>query len=99
MTAFAIWVQFHVKEGTMDRFLEALDDDARHSMADEPACHQFRVLVPEDEKNTVYLFEVYDNEAALDTHRNTPHYARFSKAVEELGAERGKILKLALQNP
>ncbi len=31
-----------------------------------------------------HLFEVYKNSAALDFHRNTPHYKNYKSKIEEL---------------
>ena len=55
MTALAILVKFTIPEGSMDKFMEAAHYDAKHSMQDEPGCQQFRILVPDDEPNTVYF--------------------------------------------
>ena len=61
MSAHAIWIKFTIKEGCMDEFMEASMYDAKHSMEDEPACQHFRVMTTEDEPNTVYFLEVYDD--------------------------------------
>ena len=87
MTAFAIMVKFTLKDGTKEKFMEAALYDAEHSMRDEPACQQFRVLTVDD-----------DNEEALDVHRQQPHYAVYSKVAAELGVERERTV-LTLQNP
>jgi quinol monooxygenase YgiN len=98
MTAFAIMVKFTLKDGTKEKFMEAALYDAEHSMRDEPACQQFRVLTVDDDPNTVYFLEIYDNEEALDVHRQQPHYAVYSKVAAELGVERERTV-LTLQNP
>ncbi len=91
MTALAILVKFTIPEGSMDKFMEAAHYDAKHSMQDEPGCQQFRILVPDDEPNTVYFFEVYDDQAALDAHRTQPHYAVCSTVAEEIGVSRERV--------
>ena len=98
MTALAILVKFTIPEGSMDKFIEAAHYDAKHSMQDEPGCQQFRILVPDGEPNTVYFFEVYDDQAALDAHRTQPHYASYSKVAEEIGVSRERV-GLTLLNP
>jgi quinol monooxygenase YgiN len=97
MTALAIWVKFTLQSDKMDRFLAAALEDARASVANEPGCRRFDVLIPKDEANAVYFYEIYDDQAALDNHRQQPHYAEFAAAVEETGAER-HITVLTLQN-
>jgi len=98
MTALAILVKFSVPEGSMDKFMEAAHHDAKHSMQDEQGCQQFRILVPDDEPNTVYFFEVYDNQTALDEHRKQPHYAAYSKVAEDIGVSRKRV-SLTMLNP
>ena len=98
MTALAILVKFTIPEDSMDRFMEAAHHDAEHSMQDEPGCQQFRILVPDDESNTIYFFEVYDDQAALDAHRTQPHYAVYSKVAEEIRVSRERV-SLTLLNP
>jgi quinol monooxygenase YgiN len=98
MTALAIWVKFTLQPDKMERFMAAALVDASSSVANEPGCRRFDVLIPNDEANTVYFYEIYDDQAALDSHRQQPHYADFAAAVEETGAERD-ITVLTLQNP
>jgi len=38
----------------------------------------------EDKIISFHLFEVYKNSAALDFHRNTPHYKNYKSKIEEL---------------
>ena len=92
MSKFCIFVQFKVKPGMSERFLAAAMDDATCSVRDEPACHQFDVMVPEDGTADSFCFyEVYDSPEAHLEHRKTPHYARFSKVAEEVVASRSPI--------
>ena len=98
MAAIAILVKFTIPEGSMNKFMEAAHHDAKHSMQDEPGCQQFLILVPDDKPNTVYFFEVYDDQAALDAHRTQPHYAVYSKVAKEIGVSRERV-GLTLLNP
>ena len=91
MSALAILVKFTIPEVSMDRFMEAAHHDAKHSMQDEPGYQQFRILVPDDELNTIYFFEVSDDQAALDAHRTQPHYAVCSTVAEEIGVSRERV--------
>jgi quinol monooxygenase YgiN len=38
--------------------------------------------------NHVFLYEVYDNEAALDAHRQTEHYKKYQAATKGMVADR-----------
>lgn len=81
---FVVIAEFRVKRGRLDAFLAAADDDARHSVADEPGCRRFDVVVPEGDTGTVIFYEIYDDRAAFETHLKTPHLARFREAFPPL---------------
>jgi (4S)-4-hydroxy-5-phosphonooxypentane-2,3-dione isomerase len=38
--------------------------------------------------NHVFLFEVYDNEAALAAHRNTEHFKKYAATTANMVADR-----------
>jgi (4S)-4-hydroxy-5-phosphonooxypentane-2,3-dione isomerase len=46
------------------------------------------VLVLANRPNHVFLFEVYDNAAALDAHRNTDHFKKFMATTGTMVADR-----------
>ena len=98
MSAHAIWIKFTIKEGCMDEFMEASMYDAKHSMEDEPACQHFRVMTKEDEPNTVYFLEVYDNKEGHATHRTYPHYKVFADVAERVVEDRERT-ELVIHNP
>ena len=72
---YAIFVTIKVKPGFAEKFKEASVGDAQGSVRDEPGCLRFNVLQDEKDENVYYFFEVYKDQAALEAHRNTPHYA------------------------
>ena len=71
----AIWVKVRIKPDKRQRFLDAIEVDALGSEKDEPGCLRFNVLQDANDENTYYFYEVYKDQAALEAHRNTPHYA------------------------
>ena len=77
MSGFVVIAEFVVRPGCLDAFLALAEDDAAHSLADEPGCRRFDVVVPEAEPGHVVFYEVYDDRAAFDAHLGTPHLARF----------------------
>jgi len=81
--AFVVIAEFRVKPDAMDAFLNAAQDDAKHSVQDEPGCRQFDVVRPESGNNVVF-YEVYDSREAFDDHLKTPHLDRFREAVPAL---------------
>ena len=80
----AIWVKVRVKPEARERFLAAIEADALGSERDEPGCLRFNVLQDAQEENVYYFYEVYRDEAALEAHRATPHFALWRAAVDTL---------------
>ena len=83
-TAYVVIAEFAVRPERMADFLAACREDAASSVALEPGCRSFDAVVPDDAPDHVVLYEVYDNAAAFDAHKATPHYARFAKAAMEM---------------
>lgn len=71
----------------MSKFVEAIKENAAASVK-EPGCREFNVLVLNNRPNHVFLFEVYDNEAALNAHRNTDHFKKFISVSANMIADR-----------
>ncbi|MGH7301541.1 MAG: putative quinol monooxygenase [Candidatus Rokuibacteriota bacterium] len=72
---YALLVTIKLKPEERERFLGAIEDDAICSERDEPGCLRFNVLQDLQDENVYYFYEVYQDQAALEAHRNTPHYA------------------------
>ena len=80
----AMWVKVRVKSEGRERFLKAIEVDALGSERDEPGCMRFNVLQDARDQNVYYFYEVYRDEAALETHRAAPHYAVWRAAADTL---------------
>ena len=88
MTRFAIQVTLKLHPGQAEAFRPHILANAEAAVRDEPECHDFQVFQAKDDPDTFLLFEVYTNAAALDVHRQTPHYQAFYEAANELIAEK-----------
>lgn len=86
MVGLTLMVEVRVPAENRDRLLAVALEDAKYSVRDEPGCHRFDVLIPEDTSDRLALYEIYTDQAALDAHRETPHLKRWRAAVQELGA-------------
>ena len=70
-------VTVQVKPEHVAEFLEVIRYDAEHSEKDEPGCLRFDVIQDKDDQNRFYFYEVYRDEAALEAHRQTPHFKHY----------------------
>ncbi len=73
--------------GKRSDFLARVRQHAAACLAEEPGCLRFDVLVPDDE-DTVFLYEVYTDNAAIDSHLGTDRMARYMRDVEPLLTDR-----------
>jgi quinol monooxygenase YgiN len=65
------------------KFLEAVKENGELAVK-EAGCREFNITVLANNPNHVFLYEVYDNEAALNAHRNTDHFKKFQAATANM---------------
>ena len=72
----ALVVTIQIKPGHKEAFMASMLDDAMGSNNDEPGCLRFDVLQNNEDPNKIHLYEVYKDQAAVDAHRQAPHYTK-----------------------
>lgn len=83
---YVVCVHIHVKPEHRDAFLEASKENARRTVQ-EPGNLRFDVLQQADDTDRFMLYEVYKDEAGMNAHKETAHYAAWRTAVETWMAE------------
>ena len=92
---YVIIAPIQVKEGYLEQFIEAIIDDAKGSVNDEPGCLRFDVIQDAGDPNRIWLYEVYQDEEAFQAHTQAPHFIRWRDATQDMrdqgiqGAGRG----------
>ena len=83
MSEKAIYVcaKWEVKKGKLDAVLQILKEAAQKS-SEEQGNLFYKVHQSQTDKNTLILFEGYENESAIEFHRNSEHYK--STVVEQI---------------
>jgi len=69
-------VYLEAKEETLERLIEEAAYNAEESKK-EKGVVQFDFLQQEDLPTKFMLYEIYEDEAALQAHRETPHFQRW----------------------
>ena len=69
-------VDLDIAPAEMAAFLVAIKENGAATVK-EPGCREFDIMVEAKNPNHVFLYEVYDNEAALTAHRNTDHFKKY----------------------
>ena len=94
---YVIIAPIQIKEGCKDQFMEAIIEDAKGSVNDEPGCLRFDVIQDAGDENRIWLYEVYRDEAAFQAHTQAPHFIKFRDATADIrvagiqGAARGSV--------
>ena len=79
----ALIVTIQIKPEHRSAFMESMFDDARGSNNDEPGCLRFDVLEDSEDPNRIYLYEIYRDDAALEAHRQAPHFVKWRETVAD----------------
>ena len=67
----ALMVEFWVKPERRADFLDLMRSHARMTLDSEPGCEQFDVLDPTEHSDSVFLYELYRDQAAVEAHMNS----------------------------
>jgi autoinducer 2-degrading protein len=71
------------KPGAVEAYKARLLRHARMSIVREPgSCLRFDVHQDANDPALFFLFEVYRDEAALEAHRNSPHFAEYRRDTD-----------------
>jgi (4S)-4-hydroxy-5-phosphonooxypentane-2,3-dione isomerase len=89
---FIVHVHVNVKPESVDAFITATLDNARHSVQ-EPGIARFDVVQQLDDATKFVLIEVYRDEEAAASHKKTAHYARWRDVVEPMMAQPRRSVK------
>ena len=79
-------VSIKIKPERIGEFVDATRRNHEGSVA-EPGCLRFDVVQDTEDPGHFMLYEVYEDQTAVDAHRGTEHYARWRDAVEDLLTE------------
>ena len=78
-----ILVSIRIKPGYKDRFINAMIDDAKGSVNDEPGCLRFDVMQDGEDPDKIWLYEVYQDEAAVAAHQIAPHFLKWKRLTSD----------------
>ncbi|NQZ31444.1 MAG: antibiotic biosynthesis monooxygenase [Oceanospirillaceae bacterium] len=81
---FAVVVNFTLKAESQNEFMQLILANATTSLESEANCHQFDVCSTIDRPNEVFLYELYADGIAFDTHLASEHFKRFASETEHM---------------
>ena len=79
---FIVTVTYEIEPENRESFHAAILTNASASQRNEPGCRQFDVSFNDDGVRC-FLYEVYDDSAAFDAHRATPHFNEYDRTTKD----------------
>ena len=94
--AYVVTVDFGTTPENFERFKAMMDENAKASVTNEAGCREFNVYEIAAIPNHLFLYEVYDDEAAFQQHLAAAHYKHFKEISDPIitthGGTRGTML-------
>ncbi len=85
---FVVTVLFEVKPEALEAFMPLVMENARTTLLKERGCQRFDVCRDEKNPTRVFLYEIYNDQAAFKTHLRTSHFLSFTAATNLLVTEK-----------
>jgi quinol monooxygenase YgiN len=92
MSSFALLVELQVNPGEREAFLARARQHRDAVLKNEPGCQRFDLLTPQDGGDTVWLYEVYADQEALDAHFETAYMKQYLEDTAPMLASRKRTL-------
>jgi quinol monooxygenase YgiN len=80
-------VDLDIVPAERENYLAAIKENGA-ATAKEPGCRRFDIMNLANDPNHFFLYEVYDNEAALKAHRETEHFKKYAATTSKMVAKR-----------
>lgn len=80
-------VDLDIVPAELDKYMAAIKENGAATVK-EPGCRQFDILVLASNPNHVFLYEVYDDEAAYQAHRASDHFKKYAATTATMVAKR-----------
>lgn len=95
MSKRIIVAQLQIDPQYFDAYLKLAKGHAARSLELDPGCEQFDVMVAEEPKNMLVLYEVYKDEASFQGHANAPRMVEYRAATKGMVLDR-KLFKCSI---
>ena len=73
MSGLVVLARWKVKAGKLEELMRIMPELQAKSQA-EPGCRKYEIFARHSGLDDILLYEEYDDAAAFDAHRNSPHF-------------------------
>lgn len=81
---YVVTVDFGTAPENFERFKQIMNENAKASVTNEPGCREFNVFEDPKAPNHLFLFEVYEDDAAFQQHVNSAHFKHFKDVSDPI---------------
>ncbi len=92
MSTLVLLVELTLNVGQKDAFLSRAREHRKNVLKNEPGCKAFELLAPTDGSETIFLYEAYADQAAIDHHMETPYMKEYMADTGSMIAMRTRTL-------
>jgi len=85
---FVVTVNFSIHPDSLSQFMALIKENAKQSIQLEKGCHVFDVCTSDEQAEIVFLYEVYENKEAFQTHLKSDHFIAFDKLASNMVASK-----------
>ena len=85
---YVVTVRFEIRPAEAAAFLHRMRRQAEESLRLEPGCTRFDICTDPARPERVFLYEIYADRAAFESHLASPHFRDFDAAVAPMVAEK-----------
>jgi (4S)-4-hydroxy-5-phosphonooxypentane-2,3-dione isomerase len=79
---FVLIASLTVHVDAVDEFRSMIAANAAASVRNEPGCARFDVVELDGDEHRFALYEIYDDAAAFEAHKQTEHFAAWRKVAD-----------------
>lgn len=77
-----------LKPEMRETFIAIVTEGMREALKKEPGVLALYCVAAKDNPNKLTFFEVYANDAAYETHRNTPHFKKYIETTKDMAVSK-----------
>src|SRR6266480_1890833 len=81
---YILMVRLKAKQDHINDFIKASIADGTGSVLHEPGCRRFDIIQDETDPTLFAFNEIYNDEAAFEHHKTTPHFKQWDTVVKPM---------------
>jgi len=85
---YVVTVRFRIKPEHSQGFMPLMLSNASDSLRNEAGCHRFDVCSDSERPDDLFLYEIYADSSAFDTHLQSPHFREFDEKTQHMIASK-----------